>query len=158
MHILFENIMKELLGLWEGTYKAAMVTGDETARLGDRIGETYVIPKSGWDAMDNEIAASNATIPARLMRRLGSITKRGFWTAETYSNLLSHLSPIILKGRLQEPYYSHFCKLSALSNILSQLEIKVEDVYIVRAGLIDWVAEFERYVLSLRCLCIVSSS
>lgn len=78
MHILFENIMKEMLGLWEGTYKAGMVRGNGNIRLGDCIAESYVKPKQDWDDMDNEVAKSNSTIPAKLARRLGSITKRGF--------------------------------------------------------------------------------
>jgi hypothetical protein len=149
MHILFENIMKEMLGLWEGTYKAGMVTGDDNIRLGDCIAESYVIPKQDWDDMDNEVAKSNSTIPAKLARRLGSITKRGFWTAETYSYVLTHLGPIIFKDRLPEPFYSHYCKLAGLSKVLSQLEITVKEIYAVRAALVDWVSDFERYEGSL---------
>ncbi|KAJ9095019.1 hypothetical protein QFC21_005812 [Naganishia friedmannii] len=97
MHILFENIMKELLGLWEGKYKASMVTGAVNGRLSAAAGENYVISKVDWDAMDGEVASSNATVPAQMARRLGSLSKRGYWTTETYSYFLLHLGPTVLK-------------------------------------------------------------
>lgn len=112
MHILLENIMKELLAIWEGKYKASMITGTSDGRLGAAAGEDYVISKSDWDEMDKDVSASNRTIPSQMARRMESVTKRGYWTAESYSYLLIHLGPIILKGRLGARYYEHYVKLS----------------------------------------------
>lgn len=72
MHILFENIMKELLGLWEGDYKASMVTEDADGKLK----EDYGVAKRDWDAMDREVSESNATVPEQMARRLGR-SRRG---------------------------------------------------------------------------------
>lgn len=63
--------------------------------------------------------------------------------------MLTHLGPIIFKDRLPEPFDSHYCKLAGLAKVLSQLEITVKEVYAVRAGLVDWVSDFERYEGSL---------
>ncbi|KAJ9094083.1 hypothetical protein QFC21_006184 [Naganishia friedmannii] len=82
MHIIYENIMKEMLGIWEGKYKADMITGNMKGRLGAVVGENYVISPEHWKAIDREVAASNSTVPAALSRRMGSISKRGYWTAE----------------------------------------------------------------------------
>lgn len=143
MHILLENIMKELLGIWEGKYKASMITGTADGRLGTATGEDYVIPKTFWDDMDREVSASNTTIPSQMARRMESITKRGYWTAESYSYLLIHLGPIILKGRLASPYYAHFVKLSHLSKLLTKMELNMEEVDTIDRGLVGWVQEFE---------------
>lgn len=50
MHVLFENLMKQLLGLWKGTYKATMMTGDPT------IDKDYVLSEHQWDLIDREVA------------------------------------------------------------------------------------------------------
>ena len=140
MHILLENIMKELLLLWEGKYKAAMVTGAADGRLA----EDYVISKGDWDTIDREVSQSNKTIPAKMSRRLGSISKRGYWTAESYSYFLVHLGPIVLQNRLNKRYYEHFIRLSALSSKLIDLEMDNETLGELRTGLVTWVEDFEK--------------
>ncbi|KAI5449394.1 hypothetical protein NCC49_004736 [Naganishia albida] len=119
MHILFENIMKELLGLWEGDCKASMVTEDADGKLK----EDYVVAKRDWDAMDREVSESNATVPAQMARRLG---------------------PILLKNRLSEVYYDHFVRLSQSTRIMTKVEITEEEVEVLTQGLVDWVKDFER--------------
>ncbi|KAJ9112909.1 hypothetical protein QFC19_000464 [Naganishia cerealis] len=144
MHILLENIMKELLTIWEGKYKLSL-----TNELGVSSVEEYVLPRSIWDAIDVEVSTSNSTIPAQMARWLGSITKRGYWTAETYSYFLMHLGPIVLKGRLPPYYYDHYLQLSNLSKLLTKLEITVDENSKIRSGLVEWVKGFERCVTSL---------
>jgi hypothetical protein len=144
MHILLENIMKELLAIWEGKYKASMITGTPDGRLGSAAGEDYVISKNDWDQMDKDVSASNRTIPSQMARRMESLTKRSYWTAESYSYLLIHLGPIILKGRLGARYYQHYVKLSHLSKLLTKIELTVEEVDTIKRGLVAWVREFEQ--------------
>lgn len=143
MHILLENIMKELLGIWEGKYKSSMVTGTADGRLGTATGEDYVIPKAFWDDMDKEVSASNATIPSQMGRRMEAITKRSYWTAESYSYFLIHLGPIILKGRLAGRYYRHFLTPAHLSKLLTKMELTLEEVETIDRGLVAWIREFE---------------
>jgi hypothetical protein len=145
MHISFE-IIKELLGIWEGTYKASMVTGVVDGKLeGD-----YVVSRSDWDAIDQEVSQSNATVPAQMARRLGSVSRRGYWTAETYSYFLCSLGPIVSKDRLAKVYYDHFVRLSQCTKMMTKLEITVEELETLTQGLVDWDKDFERYVM-LRC-------
>ncbi|KAJ9111247.1 hypothetical protein QFC22_006547 [Naganishia vaughanmartiniae] len=143
MHILYENIMKELLGLWDGTYKASMITGTADGRLGQVPGERYVVSQAHWNQMDKEVSSSNATVPAEMARRLGSISKRGYWTAETYSYFLAHLGPIVMRGRLSKVYYDHFVDLSRITNIICKLEITNDEIAEIRSGLVEWVTQFE---------------
>lgn len=119
VHILFENIMKELLLLWEGTYKTKTVLGDGKKKLK----EAWVISPAVWKEMSNDIAKSMATIPTQMCRTISSIESRGFWTAETYSFFMAWIGPSILKNRLPEPYHAHFYRLSLAARTLTAVEI-----------------------------------
>lgn len=79
MHVLFENLMKQLLGLWKGTYKATMMTGDPT------IDEDYVLSEHQWDLIDREVAQSTKLVPAQMAPSLTSVTERGYWNADSYA-------------------------------------------------------------------------
>lgn len=72
-----------------------------------------------------------------------AITKRSYWTAESYSYFLIHLGPIILKGRLAGRYYRHFLKLAHLSKLLTKMELTLEEVETIDRGLVAWIREFE---------------
>lgn len=147
MHILFENIMKELLLLWEGKYKAAQITQTVGGSLGTASNEDYVIPEHTWKVMNAEVSHSNKSVPSQICRGISSLTTRGFWTAETYSFFMTHLGPILLKGRLATKYYQHFLKLSEMARILTQIEIAEDQLEVVESGMRAWVEQFEKYVI-----------
>ncbi|KAJ9115199.1 hypothetical protein QFC20_001066 [Naganishia adeliensis] len=74
-----QNLMKQLLGLWKGTYKATMMTGDPT------IDEDYVLSEHQWDLSDREVAQSTKLVPAQMAPSLTSVTERGYWNADSYA-------------------------------------------------------------------------
>lgn len=78
MHILFENIMKEMLLLWEGKYKASQITRMVGGVLGAASNEDYVIPEHVWKIMNAEVARSNKFVPSQICRRISSLTTRGY--------------------------------------------------------------------------------
>ncbi|KAJ9110410.1 hypothetical protein QFC22_006732 [Naganishia vaughanmartiniae] len=98
MHVLFDHVMPQLLSMWEGNFKAAMITREKNGKSK----EDYVISAADWQTINTEVLKSNATTPAQLSRKVGSITARGYWNADTYAHFLIFLRPIVLKGILPE--------------------------------------------------------
>lgn len=124
MHVLYENIMKQLLKLWEGDFKTKVINGSDKLKLTGG----YVISASDWKSMDIEVAESTKLVPAELTPYLKSLTKRGFWNADSYSYFLMHLGPIVLRDRLPARYYHHFVRLSELTQLETRDEICREEV------------------------------
>lgn len=52
-----------------------------------------------------------------------------------------------MKNCLSEVYYDHFVRLSQLTRIMTKVEITEEEVEVLTQGLVDWVKDFERYVI-----------
>lgn len=74
MHVLYENIMKQLLKLWEGDYKLKVINGDAAQKL---VG-SYVISAANWTHIDIDTARSTKMVPAQMAPYLKSVTKRSF--------------------------------------------------------------------------------
>lgn len=138
MHVLDENIMKQLLTLWEGYWKTKIINGEITKST-----EEYVIPKDDWILINKEVAQPTKLIPAQLAPHVKSVTKRSFWNANTYAWFLMHLGPIVLKGRLGDKYYRHFVRLSDLKKQATQMETKRSEVDALERGFVAWVEEFD---------------
>lgn len=136
--------MQELLLLWEGKYKASQITQSATGVLGVSSNEDYVIPERIWKVMNAEVSRSNKSVPSQISRRISSLTTRGYWTAETYSFFMTHLGPILLKGRLGNKYFEHFSKLSHMARILTQIEISETQLHVIDVGMKEWVDQFEK--------------
>jgi hypothetical protein len=140
MRLRFENVIKELLGLWEGNYKAKSLTGIDNAPPAD----DFVIPTTLWTTMDRALMNSNKTVPAEMASRIRSINNRGQSTAESYSYFLLFLGPIVLKDRLPLRYYMHFLKLSDLVRRITRLEIDTRSLGELQKGFGSWVRDFDR--------------
>jgi hypothetical protein len=140
MHALYENIMPQLLSLWQGTYKTGQILGSDKAKHQD----AFVLPKGVWATIAKEIASSNHTTPAQTAPRVGDITKKSFWTAETYSYFLMFLGPVILKGRLPAPYYAHFILLSEIAKRVTSQEICLQELPVLHRKIVTWVKAFEK--------------
>lgn len=118
IHVFFENIMTQLLSVWEGSYKSGT--------LNNREGDKFVIDPQAWAAMSQHILDSNATVPTQTARVFKALlTVRGSWTAETHSYLLLFLGPIVLASRLPEPYYGHFLQLSTIAKFRRPFSISI---------------------------------
>ncbi|KAJ9110803.1 hypothetical protein QFC22_006659, partial [Naganishia vaughanmartiniae] len=139
MHVLYENIMPQLLALWQGTYKTGQTLGSSKAKHQD----AFVIPKGVWATIAKEISKSNHTTPAQTAPRVGNITKKSFWTAETYSYFLMFLGPVVLKGRLPAPYYAHFILFSEIAKRMTSQEISYQELPVLHSKIVVWVKAFE---------------
>jgi hypothetical protein len=153
MHVLYENLMKELLSLWEGVYKTTRPRApedeeddndtDEAQGSDDSPLPDYIIPKAEWLAMDDELAGSTKLTPAQMAPSLAKVSLRGTWNADSYAYFLTYAGPILLRNRLLPVHYNHFVRLSELVQLTTQLEISVEQVEDVETGYIDWGKDFE---------------
>ncbi|KAJ9092331.1 hypothetical protein QFC20_007411 [Naganishia adeliensis] len=136
MHILFENIMKQLLGLWDGSPKA---------RQSRRFQEEWAVSAEDWAALQHDITQSHASIPADIARNISvPLDQRGSWTAESWSFFMMFMGPIALQGRLRNPYYKHYLKLAKLARGLTKLVISTDDLVVMYREASEWVEEFEK--------------
>lgn len=138
MHLLWENVLKNLMLLWTGGYKG----------LDEGI-ESYGLPPTVWDAIGAASAASGATIPTAFGARPHNVSSdKCMWTAESRSFWTLFLGPVLLANRFRRPkYYDHFVELVKLINSCLQFEITREEVANIKEGFAQWVETYEEYVL-----------
>lgn len=140
MHLVLENVIKQLLELWSGTYKSSIRLGDAKAKSAD----AYVITKESWLEIDKMVSLSAKLIPSAMTRSIVSVSARWRWTAETHLFFLLALGPIVLKGHLPPPYFDHFLDLSEMMKMMVKLSLhKDTDIPYLRAGLKRWVCRFD---------------
>jgi len=88
MHLLFENVVKNLVNLWMGKFK----------ELDSGI-EDYIIPDHIWEKIGKETVDAVKNIPSAFVRSLGNIYEnKGSYTAEGWAFWFMYLAPILLKG------------------------------------------------------------
>ena len=135
MHLIYENLIKNLILLWTNEFKGLSVgTGD------------YVLDPTVWDAIGAATAKSSDTIPSAYSARLGSISgDRSTFTADNYSFWALYIGPILLRHTFNHPcYYDHFVQLVRLLHICLKFEYTSADVKYIRDGFVEWVETYER--------------
>ncbi|KAJ2920000.1 hypothetical protein MD484_g408, partial [Candolleomyces efflorescens] len=136
MHLIFENVMKNLILLWTGAYKG----------IDEGSGE-YELAEPVWEAIGAATAASGPTIPSAFGASPPNVADdKSASTADTWSFWLQYLGPVLLARKFRRPiYFDHFIKLVKLVRICLQFEITDADVATLREGFPEWVKEYERY-------------
>jgi hypothetical protein len=135
MHLIWENLLKNLIALWTSNYK-------------DLDNSDYEIPDDVWREISKAAAASGSTIPSSFGTKIPDfIARPSEMIAETWSFFTLYLAPILLHGKFKNPvYYHHFIDLVKLINICLLLELTEEQVDELELGFRDWVEEYERCV------------
>ncbi|KAF7332811.1 hypothetical protein MSAN_02432300 [Mycena sanguinolenta] len=135
MHLIWENLIKNLILLWTGDFKG----------LDEGTGE-YQLAKAVWEAIGSRTASSSNTIPSAYGSRVPNISKdRPNVSAEMWSFWTLYLAPVLLRRRFKNrKYYIHFIELVRLLNICIQFEISDAEVEEVRTGFIEWVRSYEK--------------
>lgn len=79
-------------------------------------------------------------------------------TAETWSIWIMYLGPILPQDYFSKPvYYKHFVKLSHLVHLCMSYEMRRSDIALIQNGFIEWVQEYEQWVLSpLAITCVLT--
>lgn len=140
MHLLYENIMPQLMALWQGSYKVKQTLRDAKAKHKS----SFVISQKTWQKIRNEVKRSNHTTPSQIAPHVGDILTKTHWTADTHSYFLMFLGPIVLRNRLPQEYYKHFIQLSEIAKRLTMQEIAYESLPKLRKDIMRWVKGFER--------------
>lgn len=137
MHLLLENVVKTLIGLWMGTFKGL-----------DSGTEDYIIPTAIWDEIGEETAAAIRDIPADFCRAIHNFAKdMTNVTAEGWSFWFMYIAPIVLRGRfMEETYYDHFMDLVDIMKKCIQFSITHEDLTRLENDIVGWVRTYEQLV------------
>jgi hypothetical protein len=135
MHIVWENVIKTLVGLWTGDYKKI-----------NEGKECYQISASAWKAIGADGAASGSTIPSAYSPRIPDISKKGsYLSADMWSFWALYLAPVLLRNQFKKPeYFTHFIKLVCLLHICLQFEISASEIEELQTGFREWVEEYKR--------------
>ncbi|KAF8955921.1 hypothetical protein BDZ97DRAFT_1854368 [Flammula alnicola] len=136
MHLIWENLIKNLVLLWTGRFKGL-----------DEGCESYELGPGVWEAIGEATKASGSTIPSSYAtaRPQNVAEDASACTADSWSFWALYLGPVLLRGRFKkEIYYKHFVKLIKLLNICLQFEITKDEIVEVRVGFQEWVTTFER--------------
>ncbi|KAJ7136243.1 hypothetical protein C8R46DRAFT_1322470 [Mycena filopes] len=134
MHLIWENLMKNLTLLWTGEFKGV-----------DEGGGEYELAKAVWEAIATQTASASDTIPSAYGSRVPNIAKdRPNVSAEMWSFWTLYLGPVLLRRKFRNvKYYRHFIALVRLLNICLQFEITAAEIEDVRTGFISWVKVYE---------------
>ncbi|TFK19795.1 hypothetical protein FA15DRAFT_682829 [Coprinopsis marcescibilis] len=127
MHLVFENLVKNLVHLWTGTFKKM-----------DHHDQPYVLRPTVWNAIGAASAASGSTIPSSFRSRPQNVAEEKYaMTAETWVFWFSYLGPILLEGQFLNN------KLVELINLCIQFDIPQNDIHCIREGFQTWVVNYE---------------
>ena len=135
MHLIFENVMKNLILLWTGEFKG----------LGEGTGQYHLMPKV-WEAVGTATAASGSTIPSAFGARPPNVCDdKMACTADTWSFWMLYLGPVLLSKRFQRRvYFDHFIELVKLIRICIQIKISTTEISTLREGFRNWVLKYEQ--------------
>ncbi|KAI0673354.1 hypothetical protein C8Q78DRAFT_1016789 [Trametes maxima] len=136
MHLIWENLIPNLISLWTGGFKKL-----------NQGRHTYELPGTVWDAIGEATARSGDTIPTIFGPRMGNIAKdRSAATADAWSLWTLYLAPVLLRQRFAHVrYYEHFVDLVQLLLLCLQFEISAADLEQIRRGFVRWVKKYEEY-------------
>lgn len=135
MHLIYENVLKNLVLLWTGCYKD-LDTGTGAYQLNPKV----------WDAIGAATAASGSTIPGAFGARPRNVADdKASCTADMWSFWLLYLGPVLLSQKFErDVYYTHFIELVKLVNLCVQFELSRQDIDTIRTGFQDWVKTYEK--------------
>lgn len=141
MHLVLENVMKQLLQLWDGSFKAETMMKQARAKGTP----AYLIPaKGGWDEIDLAVLGSAKMIPWKMSGTLTSVSSRWRWTADNHLFFLLTLGPMVMKPYLPPPYFDHFLDLSEVCKLLVSVSIeRDQQLPYIRSALQRWVSRFD---------------
>ncbi|CDO68471.1 hypothetical protein BN946_scf184754.g5 [Trametes cinnabarina] len=134
MHLIWENVVKNLMNLWTGQYKGLDCgTGD------------YTIEPTVWDAIGAASAESGGYIPYVFGPRPPNVASdKTSWTADTRSFWTQYVGPVLLERRFKHRrYYDHFVQLVKVIRQCLQFEITHAEVAEIRTNLVQWVLKYE---------------
>jgi len=133
MHLLFENVVPNLVHLWMGRFKGL-----------DEGVEDFILSKKIWDQIGEETVAAVKNIPSAFVRSLKNISNnQSNYTAESWAFWFMFVGPILLHGRLLARYHTHYCDLVGIIKTCIEFSLKRDDIEHLHQRIVKWVEEYE---------------
>ncbi|KAF8596474.1 hypothetical protein BDV93DRAFT_419052, partial [Ceratobasidium sp. AG-I] len=134
MHLIFENLVPNMLMHWKGTFKWL-----------DHAEDMYRMDEDAWAVIGQLTEQATRTIPSQFVGTLPNIhTDGGLYKAEAHSFWFTYLAPILLNGRLDLEHYEHFLAMREIIIWCLELEITHEEVDALERMVNEWVEDYER--------------
>ncbi|KAG9093159.1 hypothetical protein FS749_014971, partial [Ceratobasidium sp. UAMH 11750] len=134
MHLLFENLVPNLIRHWTGNFKG----------LDEGTGN-YRLSPADWATIGRLSAAATRTVPSAFVGTIPDIAEDGhLYKAEAYSFWFQFIAPVVLKDRLPEPYYEHFLRMREIFIWVIHHEITMDQITELERMVNEWVADYER--------------
>ncbi|QRV99729.1 Transposase family Tnp2 protein [Ceratobasidium sp. AG-Ba] len=135
MHLLFENLVPNMIKHWTGKFK----------KMDQGMGH-YELAEAVWKQIGKETANATHTIPVSFVGTLPDIAEdQTLYKAEAYSFWIQYIAPIVLAGRLPEPYFEHFLLMRDIVIMSVQLDITEEQVDELQRMVNRWVIDYEQF-------------
>jgi hypothetical protein len=137
MHLIWENLIPNLVSLWTGDFKGM-----------DEGWESYELDKAVWEAIGEATTSSGATVPSAFCAHPPNLAGDCLsCSADSWSFWTLYLGPILLHQKFSKrKYYDHFIDLVKLLHICLQFELSKDDIKTLRYGFKMWVQKYEEYV------------
>ncbi|KAB5588211.1 Transposase family Tnp2 protein [Ceratobasidium theobromae] len=135
MHLLFENLVPNMVQHWTGKFKGL-----------DQGSGSYQLSAAQWVDVGKLTANAVRTIPSAFVGTLPDIAKDGnLYKAEAYSFWIQYIAPIVLKDQLREKYYKHLLLLREIILQCLQLRITTTEIDTLQLMVNEWVKKYEEY-------------
>ncbi|KZP23110.1 hypothetical protein FIBSPDRAFT_910310 [Athelia psychrophila] len=138
MHLIYENVLKNLILLWTNQYKGLDEGSDQDYHL--RV----------WDAIGAATAATGSTVPAAFGARPRNVADdKATCTADMWSFWMLYIGPVLLAQQFKKRvYYDHFIEFVKLVTLCLLFEIWRDDITTIHTGFAVWVETYEKYMLN----------
>ncbi|KDQ53412.1 hypothetical protein JAAARDRAFT_137326 [Jaapia argillacea MUCL 33604] len=136
MHLIWENLIKNLIALWTGEFKGL-----------DQGWEQYELATAVWEGVGSATMQTGSTVPYVFSPRLPDIAiNKSQCTADAWSFWTQYIAPVLLCRKFKQPkYYTHFVELVKLIRLCLRFELNMDDITTIREGFIEWVTTYERF-------------
>ena len=137
MHLIWANLVPNLIRLWTGEFKDL-----------DHTDQGYLIKKKVWETLCTAAAESGSYVPSAFGAQVPNFAEKNVQkTCEMHSIWTLYFAPSVLRRHFkEEKYYRHFVSLIKLLNHCLEFEITHAQIDELETGFQNWVKEYEKYV------------
>ncbi|CUA77976.1 hypothetical protein RSOLAG22IIIB_12956 [Rhizoctonia solani] len=135
MHLLFENLVPNMINHWFGTFKGL-----------DEGSGNYTISLEGCKKIGRLTVKAVRTTPSAFVGTLHDIFEdRHLYKAEGYSYWFQYLGAVLLEEWLPQQYYEHYLLMRNIIDMVLQFEITDDELDELEQMVNQWVSEYEQY-------------
>lgn len=133
MHLLFENLVPNLVLHWKGTFKNL-----------DPSQDPYVLSNEVWEDIGQETVHSIHMTPSWMVRAMLDICIHvSRYTAESWAFWITWIMPYVLEDRLPPNHYQHLLLLMNIIKAITSLKLEEGWLDELEARVWQWHAEYE---------------